>query len=107
MAMFSGSASDVSPLARSMLAVSTYRVFDFIANATCRQKDSLVGVLSSRELQCLTYLGRGLGDDEIAQLLGIKSRTVRFHLDSAKAKLGVTSRVQAISKVIRDGLVSI
>lgn len=51
--------------------------------------------LTPRQCQCLEWARRGKSAGDIAQLLGIMRRTVKFHLDHAKAKLGVRTICQA------------
>ena len=54
--------------------------------------------LSERELEALTWSARGKTSDEIAQILGLSKRTVDFHIDNARSKLGVATRTQAVVK---------
>lgn len=61
--------------------------------------------LSAREIACLRALATGKTDSEAAKELGISQRTVRFHIDAVKAKLGVATRVQAVAKALRDKIV--
>lgn len=57
---------------------------------------SVEGVsLSKRQMQCLEWAARGKTIEEVADLLGIKRPTAKYHLDRAKAKLGVKTNVQA------------
>ncbi|MGY0576173.1 LuxR family transcriptional regulator [Bradyrhizobium sp. RDM12] len=60
--------------------------------------DRLVGgaLLSPREHECLEWSARGKSAGEIGTILGIAERTAGFHLDNARAKLGVSSLRQAI-----------
>ncbi|MET4483598.1 LuxR family transcriptional regulator [Bradyrhizobium sp. F1.13.3] len=60
--------------------------------------DRMVGgvMLSPREYQCLEWSARGKSAGEIGIILGIKERTAGYHLDNARAKLGVSSLRQAI-----------
>ncbi|WP_368508691.1 LuxR family transcriptional regulator [Bradyrhizobium lupini] len=60
--------------------------------------DRMVGgvVLSPREHECLGWSARGKSAGEIGIILGISERTAGFHLDNARAKLGVSSLRQAI-----------
>ncbi|CDX12646.1 Autoinducer-binding domain-containing protein [Mesorhizobium plurifarium] len=51
--------------------------------------------LSNREIQCLEWAARGKSDWEIGRILGISQRTAAFHLDNAKKKLGVRTKIQA------------
>jgi len=52
--------------------------------------------LSNRERQCLELAAQGKSDWEIGAIMGIAERTVHAHIESAKRRLGVTTRVQAI-----------
>ncbi|WP_334396035.1 helix-turn-helix transcriptional regulator [Bradyrhizobium sp. AZCC 2289] len=59
--------------------------------------------LSPREFECLEWAARGKSAWEIGRILGISRRTAAFHLDNAKAKLGVHSICQAVARLIASG----
>lgn len=61
--------------------------------------------LTQREVQVLTWSARGKTSDEIALIVGLSKRTVDFHMNAARAKLGVVTRVQAIAKALAVGLI--
>jgi DNA-binding NarL/FixJ family response regulator len=61
--------------------------------------------LTRRELSVLRLVAHGLGNKEIASELGISSHTVKYHLASLLAKLGVHSRTEAVTIGLRKGLV--
>jgi DNA-binding response OmpR family regulator len=61
--------------------------------------------LNSREIETLTWSARGKTSDEIAQILDLTKRTVDFHLDSARAKLGVATRTQAVVTAVTGRLI--
>jgi NarL family two-component system response regulator YdfI len=61
--------------------------------------------LSPREVEVLRWMAEGLGNKEIATRLGISDHTVKFHISSILAKLGVASRTEAVTVGIRMGLV--
>ncbi|MDR3417007.1 MAG: response regulator transcription factor [Nevskia sp.] len=61
--------------------------------------------LSEREVQALTWSARGKTSDEIALILGLSKRTVDFHVDNARAKLGVATRIQAVVKAVTGRLI--
>jgi LuxR family transcriptional activator of conjugal transfer of Ti plasmids len=60
--------------------------------------------LSQRERQCLAWSARGKTADDIAVLVGISKRTVIFHLENARIKLGAASLTQCVAEAIRRGL---
>ena len=53
-------------------------------------------LLSARERQCLEIAAYGKSDWAISQLLNISEHTVHKHIEAAKRRLGVATRVQAI-----------
>jgi DNA-binding NarL/FixJ family response regulator len=53
-------------------------------------------VLTQRQKQVATLLGRKMSNKEIAYSLGIKERTVKFHLSRIFGKLGVQDRHSAV-----------
>ncbi len=53
-------------------------------------------LLTERERQCLIWAVRGKSFGDIAQILGIKPRTVRYHLDNVKTKFGVRTIREAV-----------
>ena len=61
--------------------------------------------LSPRELEILGYLVDGWSNAEIASVLRIGLRTVRFHLEGLYGKLGVSRRGEAAREALRLGLV--
>ena len=54
--------------------------------------------LSSRELEVLALIARGLTNQEIAARLYLSLHTVKAHARSIYAKLGVSSRTQAVAR---------
>ncbi len=69
--------------------------------------DDFPEALTPREAEVLELLSRGLSNKLIAVELHISEHTVKFHISSLYAKLGVTGRVQAVSRGARYGLVSL
>lgn len=63
--------------------------------------------LTPRERQVLALLGGGLTIGQIASRLGISPRTVETHVAKLYRKLGVRTRVQAISRAATLGLVDL
>lgn len=61
--------------------------------------------LTHRELQVVRLLASGLGNKQLAEQLNISSHTVKFHVAQILAKLGATTRTEAVSIAIRSGLI--
>jgi DNA-binding CsgD family transcriptional regulator len=62
--------------------------------------------LSSRELTVLHWMKEGKTNWEIARIVGLSERTVRFHVGSIFDKLDVTSRTQAVVCALEAGLIA-
>ena len=61
--------------------------------------------LNEREVETLTWAARGKTSAEIAKILGLSKRTVDFHIDNARTKLGVATRIEAAIKAATGGLI--
>ncbi|HBY93115.1 MAG TPA: helix-turn-helix transcriptional regulator [Chloroflexi bacterium] len=61
--------------------------------------------LTARETEVLQLLAQGLANKQIAAALQISEHTVKFHVSSIYAKLGVTNRTEAVGLGVRRGLV--
>jgi DNA-binding NarL/FixJ family response regulator len=57
--------------------------------------------LTPRELDVLRFLADGASTEHVAEALRISKATVRSHVKSLLAKLGVHSRVEAVSLFLR------
>ena len=61
--------------------------------------------LTPREREVLGLIGRGMANKVIARELSLSEKTVKAHVSSILAKLGVTDRTQAALYAVRAGLV--
>jgi len=61
--------------------------------------------LNDREIETLTWVARGKTSLEISQILGLSKRTVDFHIDNARNKLGVSTRTEAAIKAVTGRLI--
>ena len=69
------------------------------------EAEQVVDPLTERERQVLQLTAQGLANKQIASSLEISENTVKFHLSSLYAKLGVTSRTEAVRAGARRGWV--
>lgn len=63
-----------------------------------------VALLTPRELEIVTLIGRGLRNKEIAARLSIREQTVKVHLCHVYAKLGVDGRLALLRYAEDKGL---
>jgi two-component system, NarL family, response regulator LiaR len=63
--------------------------------------------LTERETEVLQLVARGKANKQISHALFIGEKTVKAHVSSILAKLGVQSRTQAALHAVRTGLVSV
>jgi DNA-binding NarL/FixJ family response regulator len=61
-----------------------------------------IGSLTSRERQVLLLLAEGRSNREIARLLRVSEKTIKTHVSSILAKLGVADRTQAAVLAVRQ-----
>jgi DNA-binding NarL/FixJ family response regulator len=61
--------------------------------------------LNERELECLTWSGRGKTSPEIATILNLSKRTVNFHIENACRKLNVSTRTEAVVRATSGRLI--
>ncbi len=99
--LLGGSKPEMGPVVRSALHLFAHGAFEqtiALENAPPRKP---VGLLSVREVECLRWAAAGKTDAEIGEALGISARTARFHFENVKRKLGVATRVQAVTEALR------
>ncbi len=61
--------------------------------------------LNDREVEVLTWVARGKTSAEIAQIIGLTKRTIDFHIDNARTKLGAATRTEAVIKAATGRLI--
>ena len=71
-----------------------------------RQEHKLVEPLSSREMEVLRLVSRGMTNREIATRLHLTLRTVKFHTSNIYGKLEVKNRTEAVAKARVLGLIT-
>ena len=61
--------------------------------------------LSKRERECLSLTANGHTSEEIAAMLGLSAHTTNQHISRLVEKLNATSRMHAVAKALRLGLI--
>jgi DNA-binding NarL/FixJ family response regulator len=85
------------------------RLLDEFAVLVRRQDGAAEGSasLSRRELEVLTLVAQGLNNRAIAEQLFISENTVKNHIRNIHEKLQVHSRMEAVVRAVRDGVLQI
>lgn len=61
--------------------------------------------LTARELEVLTLIAKGQRNREIANEIGRTEETVKMHVKSVLAKLGVSDRTEAVAVALERGII--
>ena len=99
-------------LAAGELLLSTNEVVELLQLIGRRREQDYearraVESLTPREWEVLQALAEGLSDKEMSERLHVGIGTVRNHIVSIFAKLGVHSRLQALVFAVRHGIIEI
>lgn len=70
-----------------------------------RMNGRVISQLSSRELEVLALVAKGLSNKEIGAALNVAEGTIKVHLKNILAKLGVSDRTQAILVAVKRGII--
>jgi DNA-binding NarL/FixJ family response regulator len=91
----------------SLLAPSITRrlIESFVRDGKPAQKPPELDELTTRELEILGLVARGLSNAEIAEQLVVSVTTVKTHVARVLSKLGLRDRVQAVVLAYETGIV--
>ena len=64
----------------------------------------IISPLTQRERQCLAWISDGKTMQDIAELLDVSPRGVKFHLDNARRNLAALTLPHAVALAFRQGL---
>ncbi len=70
-------------------------------------RHALIDRLTAREVEILRVLAEGKSTDEVAETLFISRLTVQSHVKSILAKLGVHSKLEAVTFALRRGIIEL
>lgn len=80
------------------------KLFGEVTGTQKKPATLITSKLTSREVEILTLLSRGLSNEDIAKQLFLSEGTVRNHISSIVVKLGVSDRTQAALIAVQHGL---
>lgn len=92
-----------SVLAKPNVATRVLHQFRELAATEDEQTSVLFAPLTSREIEILDCIARGLSNKEIANELNISGQTVKNHITSILSKLQVNDRTMAVIYAIKRG----
>ena len=99
--------SDLGDLVQRGLAAHNREEPDDSPGEVPSPLDGFPEKLTRRELEVLAMISEGLSNKEIAAHLKISIHTAKFHISSILGKLGASSRAEAATIGLRNGLITI
>ena len=107
-AAFAEEGRALAPLLQRLASAETSslaqrRAVAIIKAIKAEQQFAAADALSDREAEIVAHLADGASNKLIARRLGLTENTVKFHLKSIFAKLGVKTRKQAAMRVLLEG----
>ena len=95
----------VEAAAHGLAVVDPRELDQLLSTAAPAHAAAETSTLTARELEVLRMMAEGAANKIIAWKLSISEHTVKFHVASILAKLGASSRTEAVTTGIRKGLV--
>lgn len=96
--------SFVAPQAKEALQVLTHAAYDRMLQLNVLPPTQ--SPLTQRQTDILTYCAHGKSDWEIGEILGIAETTAKDHVEAAKKRLGVRTRIQAAVLAVQRGWIT-
>lgn len=79
-------------------------VFDHTENRYSIRSESMLGSLTSRQIEVLRHLARGMSVKEVARSMHLSEKSIDSHKYRIMHKLGIHDRVELARYSIREGL---
>lgn len=88
---------------RSVVTLVSMYVYHRLQALAAAAREAIRAPLSPREIEVLHWIAEGKSDWQIGRILSISAKTVNYHTENLKRKLGVATRAQAIVSAIQQG----
>lgn len=92
------------PAIRAVAAGRTWMPDDVASRLAMRKRYE---PLTTREIQVVKEIAKGLSNKEIASVLNISGLTVKDHLKNILAKLHVAARTEAVTVAVQRGIIQL
>lgn len=99
----SAASDELLAAVRAVIGGGTY-LSPLVAENPMPLLPSPLDALTSRELEVLLLVAQGLSAKQIAARLGIAERTVNFHKERMKQRLGVKTTIEAVNLLRAEGI---
>lgn len=99
----SAASDELLTAVRTVIGGGTY-LSPLVAENPMPLLPSPLDALTSRELEVLLLVAQGLSAKQIAVRLGIAERTVNFHKERMKQRLGVKPTIEAVNLLRAEGI---
>ena len=96
----------IDPRSYTTVQLLALYLYAFTRRARMQPSGAMGAELTPRERQCLQLVACGKTDWEIARLLGLSPFTVHYHIERAKRRFDVITRIQAVVQALRTGQIS-
>jgi len=102
----SGKRINSSGRTAAIMDLMTPHLHKALARVVCGDKSEATScsVLSPREKAVIDWLRKGKSNPDIAAIMDISERTVKFHISNIMQKLDASSRTHAVAIAIEQGL---
>ncbi len=100
-----GARIHLDSIARSRLTLAAMYLHQRLSSLRHAKSDANRNVaLTAREIEMLKWIASGKSDWQIGRILNISQKTVNYHVENAKRKYGVATRIQAVVTALREGV---
>jgi DNA-binding CsgD family transcriptional regulator len=98
---------DVRSDAESRAELHLFSMYAYARAKQLKRRPDPFVRLTRRQMEALQWVAFGKADWEVAERLGVSESTAHKHIEAAKARFGVPTRMQAVVAAVRQGSIQI